>query len=126
LSLVTPLVHRFRKLNAAAAQLIRKLRLEANGASPGVYVLERFRQPAHPLVQAVAGERARSDDARRPVLEVVQPQALPHFGRAHRPFLRQQKCRDQMMYKRDADAWVPSRARVFVGQALSLIAVLSK
>jgi hypothetical protein len=88
-----------------------------------VDVLERFRQPAHPLVQAVAGERARSDDARRPVLEVVQPQALPHFGRAHRPFLRQQKCRDQM-YKRDANGY--PRARVFVGQALSSIAILSK
>jgi len=65
--------------------------LEADGGSPCVRVLEGRRQPTEPLVQTLAGERAGPHGTRRPVLEVVQAQALPHFGRAHRAFLRQEK-----------------------------------
>lgn len=67
------------------------LELEADGGSPCARVLEGRRQPTETLVQALAGERAGPHGTRRPVLEVVQAQALPHFGGAHRAFLPREK-----------------------------------
>ena len=84
--------------------LAKSQKLEADGASPGVRVLERRRQPAEPLVQALAGERAGPHHARRPVPEVVQAQPLPHFRRFHRPLLRAEQKEERGKRNSESDS----------------------